>query len=42
MHTDAFVEEAKIIKNLLKDYPVDITVIRGEELRYYYLFNDNQ
>jgi len=33
MHTDAFVEEAKIIKNLLKDYPVDITVIRGEELR---------
>eukprot|EP00088_Acartia_fossae_P065058 TRINITY_DN8010_c0_g1_i4.p1 TRINITY_DN8010_c0_g1~~TRINITY_DN8010_c0_g1_i4.p1 ORF type:complete len:535 (-),score=142.38 TRINITY_DN8010_c0_g1_i4:814-2418(-) len=33
MHTDAFVAEAKKIKELLESYPVDITVIRGEELR---------
>ena len=33
MHTDAFVEEARNVISLLADYPVDITVIRGEELR---------
>lgn len=33
MHTDAFVEEARKVHSLLADYPVDITVIRGEELR---------
>ena len=33
MHTDAFVDEARNVISLLADYPVDITVIRGEELR---------
>ena len=34
MHTDAFVEEAKKVISLLSEYPsVDISIIRGEELR---------
>lgn len=33
MHTDAFVDEARKIVSLLAEYPVEITVIRGEELR---------
>ena len=41
MHTDAFVEEAKKVVSLLSEYPsVDISIIRGEELRYFFIHKD--